>query len=208
VRDAELGVLRRFHVLPLRWKARPVASRSPACHAQGRRPPALTRTGRLPEPGRRHVRAFRGHDGLHKSACRTMPNVSRIARWSVLRTCCIPGSRWSWRCGAAVPRCPPCRISQYETSKPLCDRLKYPRHARYRAVDAHDGGNAGDLMNRPNKRAPTRRSVRGTQCAGRLFGAHRTGNLARRRAGARARDQRSGSAGSGRRPIAYPDRPG
>jgi hypothetical protein len=37
---------------------------------------------------------------------------------------------------------------------------KYPEHARYRAVDAHNGRNAGNVMNRPNKRAPTRRSVR------------------------------------------------
>jgi hypothetical protein len=27
--------------------------------------------------------------GLHESACRTIPNVSCIARWSVLRACCI-----------------------------------------------------------------------------------------------------------------------
>jgi hypothetical protein len=104
-------------VLPLRWKARPVASRSPACHAQGRRPPALTRTGRLPEPGRRHVGAFRGHDGLHK----------------------------------------------------------YPGHARYRAVDAHDGGNAGDVMNRPNKRAPTRLMHGSIGLRGTPSGLRRTG---------------------------------
>ena len=36
---------------------------------------------------------------------------------------------------------------------------KYPGHARYRAVEAHDGRNAGDVMNRPNKCAPTRRSA-------------------------------------------------
>jgi hypothetical protein len=30
---------------------------------------------------------------------------------------------------------------------------KYPGNARYRAVDAHDGRNAGETMNRPNKRA-------------------------------------------------------
>src|SRR6266550_9141212 len=37
---------------------------------------------------------------------------------------------------------------------------KYPGHARYRAVDAHDGRNADDLISRPNKRAPTRRYAR------------------------------------------------
>jgi hypothetical protein len=44
------------------------------------------------ESARRHERAFRGHDGLHK----------------------------------------------------------YLGNARYRAVDAHDGWNAGDVVNRPN----------------------------------------------------------
>jgi len=34
---------------------------------------------------------------------------------------------------------------------------KYPGNARYRAVDAHDGWNAGDVMNWPNNRAPSRR---------------------------------------------------
>jgi hypothetical protein len=36
----------------------------------------------------------------------------------------------------------------------------HPEHARYRAVDAHDGRNVSDVMNRPNKGAPTRRSTR------------------------------------------------
>jgi len=34
---------------------------------------------------------------------------------------------------------------------------KYPGHDRYRAVDAHDGRNADDVMSRPNNRTPTRR---------------------------------------------------
>ena len=36
-----------------------------------------------------------GEDGLHTSACCTIPDVSRIARWSVPRARCIPGLRWS-----------------------------------------------------------------------------------------------------------------
>ena len=34
---------------------------------------------------------------------------------------------------------------------------KYPGKRSLSAVDAHDGWNAGDVVNRPNKRAPTRR---------------------------------------------------
>jgi hypothetical protein len=64
-------------------------------------------------------------NSYHASACRTIRNASRIARWSVLRACYIPGLHWSWRCGAAAQHLPIARISQYETSKPLCDRLDY-----------------------------------------------------------------------------------
>ncbi len=36
---------------------------------------------------------------------------------------------------------------------------KYAGHASYRAVDAHDGRNADDVISRPNKRAPTRKRI-------------------------------------------------
>src|SRR5262249_36211992 len=69
----------------------------------------------------RHVRTFRGHDGLHK----------------------------------------------------------YPGKRSLSAVDAHDGWNAGDVVNRPNKRAPTRRSAPSNGWWPRWPGRRRTGRSAR-----------------------------
>jgi hypothetical protein len=62
---------------------------------------------------------------VHASACRTNPNASRIAR---LERC---ESVVAQVCAGHVssPTLPTARISQYETSKPLCDRLAYPRLA-------------------------------------------------------------------------------
>jgi hypothetical protein len=64
----------------------------------GRRPAGQASAGSSRPLCRRHVRAFPGHDGLHK----------------------------------------------------------YAGHAGYRAVGAHDGRNADDVISRPNKRAPNR----------------------------------------------------
>ena len=96
--------------------------------------------------------------GLHKSACRTNPEMSRLVRWSSL-----PAGTSQVCAGHSNPEAASHAVEhaesrKYETPKRLCDRLKCPEHARYRAVDAHDGRNTGDVMNRPNKRAPTRRS--------------------------------------------------
>jgi hypothetical protein len=41
--------------------------------------------------------------------------------------------------------------------------INTPGHARCPAVDAYDGRNAGDVIGRPDKRAPTRRYLRGSQ---------------------------------------------
>ena len=48
---------------------------------------------------------------------------------------------------------------------------EYPGHARCPAVDAHDGRNADDVIGRPNKRAPTRGYLRGSQVIGLTTGA-------------------------------------
>jgi hypothetical protein len=54
----------------------------------------------------------------------------------------------------------PVGSSRHVRAFPGHDSLhKYAGHARYRAVDAHDGRNAHDVISRPNKRAPTRRSA-------------------------------------------------
>ena len=54
--------------------------------------------------------------------------------------------------------CPGPSSSRHERAFPGHDGLhKYAGHARYRAMDTHDGRNADDVISRPNKRAPTRR---------------------------------------------------
>jgi len=112
--------------------------------------PRRPRPGTHLDPDRRAPRHHRRHRGTPLPE-QTMINLTRITGIMPMSGSCTPvyfslshepkcvshretdrstsslhpSLRWSRLCGAAVPRCPPHRISQYETSKPLCDRLIY-----------------------------------------------------------------------------------
>jgi hypothetical protein len=77
------------------------------------------------EKGRRptlSVPGYRHHSrppSLHDSACRTNPNVSRIARLNFMRAGFSSGLRWSWRYGAAA-RAAPSLESRHVRRPSLC----------------------------------------------------------------------------------------
>jgi len=82
---------------------------------------------------------------LHDSACRTKPDVSRIARWSALRARCMPSLRWSRR--REAPSHEPDHVesrnmrrrSVYATGWIIHDRLTQETHY-FAALGARDPG--------------------------------------------------------------------
>ena len=119
------------------WRGRTGTRRAEIAHISTAQQTSATRNS---SPGRRHDRMCRRAATMDVSACRTNSNVSRIARLEVLWASCSTGLRWSWRYGAAAHAAPTARISQYETSKPLCDRLVYASGSARLSVEAGIGG--------------------------------------------------------------------